>query len=297
MIRYLFVAPIRHAQVDPLWFVGGVGCVFMLIRLRARARPAQAGHWMDSRPVGGARVHVDRDQRQPRSAAVLPAGGAGAGAGGRDGGGDRPPATARGGAVGRRPAARRRDVARRRRSLSRSSPATSGTTRNTRSAGSIAAPTWRSTARATCDKYSALDNRDLGEFLASHTAPTETVFIFGYSSGAYVYADRRSASRFFWSRPVIVGFNGGDPGYGVNGLRADLELRDSPPTSSSRSATGRTRRTRRRSSSSQPRARRLGCATTITGWTRSSTASKAWERNGPSTPAGASPRPSLGTGR
>ena len=228
MIRYLFVAPIRHAQVDPLWFVGGVGCVFMLTRLPARARPAQAGDWMDSRPLGRARVRVDRDQRQPRSAAVLPPGRAGARAGGRDGGGDRGlAATARrGGAVRSSSCC----------SPSRhgasapipfpSSPATSGTTRST-PLGRIDRRdrTWRSTARATCDKYSALDNRDLGDFLERTRRRTDTVFIFGFSSGAYVYADRRSASRFFWSRPVIVDFNGGDPGYGVNGLRADLELR------------------------------------------------------------------------
>jgi hypothetical protein len=75
------------------------------------------------------------------------------------------------------------------------------------------------------DKYSALDNRDLGDFLAAHTRPDETVYVFGYSSGAYVYADRRSASRFFWSRPVIVQFNSGNPAYGVNGLRTELEQR------------------------------------------------------------------------
>jgi hypothetical protein len=73
------------------------------------------------------------------------------------------------------------------------------------------------------DKYSALDNRDLGEFFATRTRPEETVYVFGFSSGAYVYGNRRSASRFFWSRPVIVGFNAGNPAYGVNGVRSDLE--------------------------------------------------------------------------
>ena len=62
-------------------------------------------------------------------------------------------------------------------------------------------PTWRGTARREVDKYSALDNRDLGEFLAARTLPDETVYVFGFSSGAYVYGNRRSASRFFWSRP------------------------------------------------------------------------------------------------
>jgi len=73
------------------------------------------------------------------------------------------------------------------------------------------------------DKFSALDNRDLGAFLAQGTAPADTVFVFGFSPGAYVYADRRSASRFFWSRPVILDFNPEDARYGVAGLLADLQ--------------------------------------------------------------------------
>ena len=73
------------------------------------------------------------------------------------------------------------------------------------------------------DKFSALDNRDLGAFLAQGSAPSDTVYVFGFSPGAYVYADRRGASRFFWSRPVILDFNRDDPRYGVAGLLADLQ--------------------------------------------------------------------------
>jgi hypothetical protein len=73
------------------------------------------------------------------------------------------------------------------------------------------------------DKYSALDNQDLGAFFAGHTTPDDTVYVFGYSSGAYVYAERRSASRFFWSRPVILDFNRENPRYGVAGLLTDLQ--------------------------------------------------------------------------
>lgn len=72
------------------------------------------------------------------------------------------------------------------------------------------------------EKFSALDNIDLGAFLASRTRPDETVYVFGFSPGAYAYAERRSASRFFWSRPVIVRFNADDPRYGVAGLADDL---------------------------------------------------------------------------
>ena len=73
------------------------------------------------------------------------------------------------------------------------------------------------------DKYSALDNQDLGAFFSAHTTPDDTVYVFGYSPGAYVYARRRSASRFFWSRPVILDFNRDDPRYGVAGLLGDLQ--------------------------------------------------------------------------
>jgi hypothetical protein len=73
------------------------------------------------------------------------------------------------------------------------------------------------------DKYSAIDNIDLGGFLSARTQPGEYVYVFGFSPGAYVYAERRSASRFFWSRPVILDFNREHAGYGVAGLAADLE--------------------------------------------------------------------------
>src|SRR3954463_12494299 len=76
-------------------------------------------------------------------------------------------------------------------------------------------------------KYSALAMDELGAFMESHSTPADTVFVFGFSSGAYVRAGRMAASRFFWSRPVIVGFNQARPGYGVAGLLDDLR-RSSP---------------------------------------------------------------------
>jgi hypothetical protein len=73
-------------------------------------------------------------------------------------------------------------------------------------------------------KYSALAGHVLGEYLAAHSQPTDRVFVFGFTSAAYIEAGRASASRFFWSRPVIVGFNQGRPGYGAEGLLADLSV-------------------------------------------------------------------------
>jgi hypothetical protein len=73
-------------------------------------------------------------------------------------------------------------------------------------------------------KYSALAAAELGGYLRAHSTPGEPVFVFGFTCAAYVEADRASASRFFWSRPVIVGFNQGQPGYGTDGLLSDLNL-------------------------------------------------------------------------
>jgi hypothetical protein len=77
------------------------------------------------------------------------------------------------------------------------------------------------------DKYSALAVHALAGVLETDAAPTDTVFVFGFSPGAYVESERRSASRFFWSRPVIIGFEAGRPGYGVDGLLEDLQ-REAP---------------------------------------------------------------------
>jgi hypothetical protein len=75
------------------------------------------------------------------------------------------------------------------------------------------------------DKYSALAVHELGALIAERVPPTETVLVLGFSAGALVQAERRSATRFFWSRPLIVGFNEGKPGYGAAGLLAELEAR------------------------------------------------------------------------
>jgi 4-amino-4-deoxy-L-arabinose transferase-like glycosyltransferase len=71
-------------------------------------------------------------------------------------------------------------------------------------------------------KYDARDAMDLGRYLRAHAAPGERVYVFGFTGAAYVYADRASASRFFWSRPVIAGFEAAQPGYGAGGVLDDL---------------------------------------------------------------------------
>lgn len=215
MLRYVFIAPIRHAQVDPLWFVGGLGCLTLLVFLRRRAVLIPL-LWVAlaclSIAINGAR-DLPQYFVQAAPALALAAGLAAALT------------------LPRLPVAARWIVV-----------------------ALIAAATWRvgsdpfpklaanvwydsrylfgrmdertylaKFGSREIDKYSAIGNRDVGGFLRSRTAPTDTVYVFGFSPGAYVYAQRRSASRFFWSRPVVVGFKSDTPGYGVNGLRSDLE--------------------------------------------------------------------------
>jgi hypothetical protein len=76
--------------------------------------------------------------------------------------------------------------------------------------------------RASGDKYSALAETELAGYLGAHTTPADRVLVLGFSPGALVRAHRASATRFFWSRPLIVGFGEGWPGYGVRGLLDEL---------------------------------------------------------------------------
>jgi hypothetical protein len=77
-------------------------------------------------------------------------------------------------------------------------------------------------------KYSALAAAQLADVVRASTRPDDRIYVFGFTCAAYVDAGRASASRFFWSRPVIVNFNAGAPRYGVEGLLADLQSR--PPS-------------------------------------------------------------------
>jgi hypothetical protein len=222
MARYLFIAPIRHAQVDPLWFAGGVGSlVLLVVAIRALAQGRLVTAWIPLIWIDLACVSIAINGSRDLPQYFLQAA----------------PALAL--AAGMAAALTFPRI-----------PAAAGWVAALLLAGAtwrvgadpfpkLAEYVWHDTQyvagridRRThlakygsrdVDKYSALDNRDIGEFLAAHTRPDETVFVFGFSSGAYVYSDRRSASRFFWSRPVIVGFNREDPRYGAAGLHTDLE--------------------------------------------------------------------------
>jgi hypothetical protein len=71
-------------------------------------------------------------------------------------------------------------------------------------------------------KYDATAVADLVEHVRARTLPSDRILVFGFAPGVYVDSGRISASRFFWSRPVIVEFAASSPGYGSAGLLADL---------------------------------------------------------------------------
>lgn len=73
------------------------------------------------------------------------------------------------------------------------------------------------------DKYVASAVAELAALARATTAPGDTIYVFGFSPGVPVLADRRSASRFHWSQPIVNEFAADRPGYGSAGLLADLE--------------------------------------------------------------------------
>ena len=72
-------------------------------------------------------------------------------------------------------------------------------------------------------KYSPLAVERLAIRSNEIAAQGDRIYVFGFSGGGVlVKARRQSASRFFWSRPVVLEFESGRPGYGSAGLLADL---------------------------------------------------------------------------
>jgi hypothetical protein len=215
MVRYLVLFPIQHARIDALWFVGGLGCVALLplaVRRHALLIPVI---W-----VGAACIAIAINGSRGLPQYFVQAA----------------PALALAAGVGSASALR---TAPRPVVWIITALVAVGVWRVndfSKLAGNIrydaAYMMGRMDRRSylaryggqrDADKYSALDNLDLGDMLRQRTTSGDTVYVFGFSQAAYVYADRRSASRFFWSRPVIVEFDAPDPRYGTRGLLADLE--------------------------------------------------------------------------
>jgi hypothetical protein len=72
-------------------------------------------------------------------------------------------------------------------------------------------------------KYDAVEVEALTRYVRETTAPADRILVFGFSPAVYVESGRRSASRFFWSRPVVLEFAASEERYGSAGLLADLE--------------------------------------------------------------------------
>ena len=217
MLGYLLHFPIQHARVDALWFVGGLGCLALLVAgVRKRAL------WLPVIWVAAACLSIAINGSRGLPQYFLQAA----------------PALALAAGMGLTLALRPLPAAARWLVVLVVAVGVwrAGSDPFPKLAGNV----WHDTQyllgrmdRRTHlaryggsrdqDKFSALDNRDLGAWLAQGTAPADTVYVFGFSSGAYVYADRRSASRFFWSRPVILDFHRENERYGVAGLLADLQ--------------------------------------------------------------------------
>ena len=83
-------------------------------------------------------------------------------------------------------------------------------------------------ARFSAGKFDAVATDEMIRDVAETTQPSDSVFVFGFSGGSIgAWSKRRSPTRFFWSRPVMLGFEATRPGYDVAGLLSDLE-RDPP---------------------------------------------------------------------
>jgi hypothetical protein len=215
MLRYLLVFPVQHARIDGLWFVGGLGCLALLVTGISRPRFLIPLVWVAASCVA---IAVNGSRGLPQYFVQAA------------------PALALACGIGGVAALRRapRVVA-----MAVVAIVAVGVWRVddfSKLAGNIGYDTQyllgrverrtylaRYGGQREADKYSAVDNLDLGDMLRARAQPGETVYVFGFSPGAYVYADRQSASRFFWSRPVIVEFNADDPRYGTRGLLAELQ--------------------------------------------------------------------------
>jgi dolichyl-phosphate-mannose-protein mannosyltransferase len=223
MLAYLVTFPIQHARVDALWLLGGLGCAALLtigalekwnFRRKAEALPVV---WVAAACVS---IAINGSRGLPQyfvqaaPALALAAGAAGA---------MTLPHLSR--------TWRITTIALLAIAVWRVNDFTkfgSNLAYDTRYvAGGIDRRTYlaRYGGQRDADKFSALATWDLGEYLRARTSASETVLVFGFSPGASVYAERRSATRFFWSRPVILNFNGSARGYGVAGLLEDLEAR------------------------------------------------------------------------
>ncbi|HEY8551345.1 MAG TPA: hypothetical protein VIL35_15415 [Vicinamibacterales bacterium] len=234
LLRYLLTFPVRHARIDALWFLGGLGCAFLLasavVTLFRGTRTSTGWRWPlrgipDPMPllwVAAAclSIAVNGSRGLPQYfvqayPALALAFGVAAGS------------------VWRLTRPRTRlllvlAVAIAVQRVANFDKVADYTAWDVRAwTGSLTREAYlaRFGGRDSGDKYSALAVHELAQYLRAHLPADETVLLFGFSPGALVQSARESATRFFWSRPLIVGFGEGWPGFGVRGLHDDLVRR------------------------------------------------------------------------
>jgi len=215
MVRYAVTFPVRQARVDGLWLAGGAGCLVLLIRIRRDPGALAALAWV---AAACAAIVINGGRGLPQYFVQAN------------------PALAMAAALGAwhvYRAARARWIvavasAVALLAMSRVVPlrkAVDATVFDARSAaGAMARDEYlaRFGGQRPTDKHVPAAVRRLGQYFLERSAPSDTVFVCGFAQGALVQSHRRSASRFFWSRPLVVGFNEGRPGYGAAGLLDDL---------------------------------------------------------------------------
>ena len=227
MAQYVMTFPFERARVDALWFVGGLGAVFLLLDLRSRREAVVVLAWLAAAVIS---IAVNGSRGLPQYFVQAAPALALAAAGGLTLAWRRPlvwrAATAivlllAAWRVGDEP-------------TGRFVPRVGGLPHamvNLRFdlqhwLGKIDRRTYleRFGGTGIDGKFSALAVDDLAALVRGSTRPGETVYVFGFASGGvYSKGQRLSASRFFWSRPVVLEFAAPAPGYGSAGLLADLQ--------------------------------------------------------------------------
>jgi hypothetical protein len=216
MLTYLITFPVQHARLDALWFLGGVGSAWLALRAWRTPATLVLALWVTASCIS---IAVNGSRGLPQyflqSGAPLALAAAVAFA-----------------QLWRRLTMTGRvamvivlaATAARITGLEKAVKAVDYTAYDLRRlTGSMTRDEYLSRfERSSDDKYSALAVHELARHLDIGVPTQERVLLFGFSPGALVQAHRISATRFFWSRPVIVGFNAGKPGYGVDGMLEEL---------------------------------------------------------------------------
>jgi hypothetical protein len=214
-LRFLLLFPVKHAQVDALWFLGGVGCALLLPLATGNRRLVVVPAWVAAACIS---IAVNGGRGLPQYFVQAA------------------PALALGAGIGAMAAWRALGPIARAALFIVLVVAVVRVNQFDKWAANVAYDLDHALGRTPreqylakfggqrqTDKFSALATAQLGDRLRAESKPGDRVLVLGFSAGALVQAERQSATRFFWSRPLLVGFNEGRPGYGASGLLDELK--------------------------------------------------------------------------